>query len=111
MVVVRDGRNIYRKGAILHQQLDESATDPLLNDGLDLFIGSIREVRDCPASVDENLFVERLNEVCENGKSRRDLARVSLIAPQVSNSENIPLPNPAGDSFLDKSWKASKSHF
>jgi hypothetical protein len=57
----------------MHEKLYETARNTGLNDGLNFVIGSIREVRDGPTSVDEDFIVERVDKFRKNGESRRDL--------------------------------------
>ena len=62
-----------------HQQVDQTPTDTTLNDSLNLVVGSIREVRDRPTSVDQDLVVERVDQFRENTESRSDLLSVSFL--------------------------------
>ena len=57
----------------MHEQLNETTGDISLNDGLDLVVGTIREIRDGPAGIDEDLVVERVDELGEDGESRGNL--------------------------------------
>ena len=57
----------------MHEQLNETTGDVSLDDGLDLVVGTIREIRDGPAGIDEDLVVERVDELGEDGKSRGNL--------------------------------------
>jgi hypothetical protein len=60
-------------GRRVHQELDETTRDTGLDDGLDLIVGSVGKVRDGPAGIDEDLIVERVYELSQNGKSGKDL--------------------------------------
>ena len=57
----------------MHEEIHESPANTGLDDSLDLVVGAVREVRDGPARVNQNLIVERVNELRENGEGRRDL--------------------------------------
>lgn len=59
----------------VHEELHQSATDTRLNDGLDLVVGSIGKVGDRPACIDQDLVVQRVDELGENSQSRGDLGR------------------------------------
>lgn len=61
------------RGGSVHEQLYKTAGDASLNDGLNLVVGAIREVRDGPAGVDEDFVVERVYELGEHGEGRLDL--------------------------------------
>lgn len=67
------------RGGSVHEQLHESAGDAGLDNGLDLVVGPIRQVRDGPASIDQHLVVERVDQLGKDGEGRGDLrAHVSL---------------------------------
>ena len=57
----------------MHEEFDETTRNTGLNDGLNFVIGPIGEVRDGPASVDEDFIIERVDKLGKNGESRRDL--------------------------------------
>ena len=57
----------------MHKKLYETARNTGLNDRLNFVVGSIGEVRDGPASVDEDFIVKRVDELRKDGESRRDL--------------------------------------
>jgi hypothetical protein len=50
----------------VHQQLHETAGDAGFDDGLDLIVRAVGEVRDGPASIDQDLVVEGENELSQN---------------------------------------------
>ena len=60
-----------------HQQVHESSADTALDNGLDLVVGSVRQVADSPASVDQNLVVEGVDELGEDSEGRGDLTSVT----------------------------------
>jgi hypothetical protein len=53
----------------VHQQLDKTAGNASLN----LVVGAVGEVRDGPAGVNEDLVVERVDELGEDGQGGLDL--------------------------------------
>ena len=53
----------------MHEEVHETSTDSGLDDSLNLIVRTVGEVGDRPASVDEDLIVERVNELGENGES------------------------------------------
>jgi hypothetical protein len=57
----------------VHQQLDKTAGNASLDDGLNLVVGAVGEVRDGPAGVNEDLVVERVDELGEDGQGGLDL--------------------------------------
>lgn len=60
----------------MHEQLHEATRNSSFNDSLDLVVGAVREVRNSPASVDQDLVVEGVNEFSQNGECRQDLLKV-----------------------------------
>ena len=64
----------------MQKQVNESSAHTRLDDRLDFVVGSVREVRNSPAGVNENLVVERIDELRENCESRRDL-KYNLSTP------------------------------
>jgi hypothetical protein len=77
-----------------HQQIDESPADTALNDRLDLVVRPVREVADRPARIDEDLVVERVDELGKNGESRSDLLTTSIVVRDPStrtmNTHHLP---------------------
>lgn len=61
----------------MHQQLYETAGNTGLDDSLNLVVGSIREVGDGPARVDEDFVIERVDELGKDGECGLDLWGVS----------------------------------
>ena len=57
----------------MEQELNESAGDASLDNSLNLFVGTIRKVRNRPASVDKDLIIERVDELRENRQSGGNL--------------------------------------
>src|SRR4051812_41368868 len=63
----------------MHQQLDKSAGNASLNDCLDLVIGTVGQVRDGPAGIDEDLIIKGVDELSKYGQSRSNLKSVRLV--------------------------------
>ena len=61
-----------------HQQIHQSPADTTLNDGLDLVVGAVREVRESPTGVDENLVVQGVDELGQDGQGGSDQVPVRL---------------------------------
>jgi hypothetical protein len=57
----------------VHEELDQTTGNACLDDSLDLVVGTIREVRNSPASIDEDLIVKRIDKLGEDGKSGLNL--------------------------------------
>ena len=51
------------RGRSMHEQFHETTRDPCLDNGLDLIIGTVGEIRDSPTGVDEHFVIERVNEL------------------------------------------------
>ena len=60
----------------MHEQLHETTRNASFNDGLDLVIGTIGQVRDSPASINEDFIVKRVDKLGKNGKCGKDLLGV-----------------------------------
>jgi hypothetical protein len=60
----------------MHQELNEAAGDTGFDDGLDLVVGTVREVRDGPACVDQDLVVKGVNELGEDRERGGNLLRL-----------------------------------
>lgn len=58
----------------VHKEVHETPADTRLDDGLNLIVRAIGKVRDCPASVNEDLVVERVYKLGQYGQCRRNLA-------------------------------------
>ena len=56
-----------------HEQVHKSSAYTTLNDSLNLVVGSIGKVTDSPTSIDQDLIVERVNELGKHGECRSDL--------------------------------------
>ena len=69
------GRGLDGGGGV-HEQLYEAAWNASLDNGLDLVVGAVGEVRDGPARIDEDLVVERVHELSEDGQRGLDLLEV-----------------------------------
>lgn len=57
----------------VQEKLDESAGDTGFDNGLDLVVGAIREIRNSPAGIDQDLVIKRVDELGQNGKCRGNL--------------------------------------
>lgn len=60
-------------GGCVQEKLDESAGNTGFDNGLDLVVGAIREVRDSPAGIDQDLVIKRVDKLGQNGKCRGNL--------------------------------------
>jgi hypothetical protein len=47
----------------VHEEFDQAARNASLDDSLNLIIGTVREVGDGPAGIDQNFVVERINQL------------------------------------------------
>lgn len=59
--------------ADIHEKFDQTPDDSRLDDSLDLIVRAVREVGDGPARVDEDLVVEREDELGEDAERGCDL--------------------------------------
>lgn len=50
-----------------HEEVHQTSANTALDDSLNLVIRSIRQVRNSPTSVDEDLIVQRVDELGEDG--------------------------------------------
>ena len=57
----------------MHEQLDKTTGNAGLDDCLNLVVGAVREIRNRPTSVDEDLVVKGVDELGKNRKSGEDL--------------------------------------
>ena len=57
----------------MHQQLYKTTGDTSLNDSLNFIVGSIGEVGNGPASIDENFVIQRVDKFGKHGKCWLDL--------------------------------------
>lgn len=60
-----------------HEEIDESSANTALDDGLDLVVGAVRQVADSPTGIDENLVIQRVDELGEDSESGGDLFEFS----------------------------------
>ncbi|KAI6766284.1 hypothetical protein HG530_007354 [Fusarium avenaceum] len=65
-------------GGSMHEQLHQSAGDASFDDGLDLVVGSIGEVRDGPASINQDLIVKGVDELGQDRKGGGNLIMIGL---------------------------------
>ena len=70
-------RGLDRCGSV-HKEFHQSAGDASLDDSLDLVVGTVREVRDSPAGINQNLIIKRVDKLGQNRKSGGNLTRVSV---------------------------------
>ena len=57
----------------MHEEVDETPADARLDNGLNLIVGAVGEVRNSPTGVDEDLIVQGVDQFGEHGESRGDL--------------------------------------
>lgn len=62
----------------MHEQLHQTARNASFDDGLNLVVGTVREIRDGPAGIDQNLIVERVDKLGKDGKSGGNLSSSSV---------------------------------
>ena len=58
---------------VVHQQFNETTANSRLDNGLDLFVGAIREVGHGPASIDQHFIIIRVDQFGKDRESRADL--------------------------------------
>lgn len=59
-------------GRRVAQKVNKTAGETSLDNGLDLFVGTVREVGNGPAGVNQHLVVKGVNELCEGRQSLRN---------------------------------------
>ena len=57
----------------MHQEVHKTPADTGFNNSLDLIVGTVREVGNRPAGVDEDLVIEGVDQLGEDSESRGDL--------------------------------------
>jgi len=62
----------------VHEKLNQSARNASLNNGLNLVVGSIGEVRDGPAGIDKDLVIKGVDELGQDRKSGGNSSPVRL---------------------------------
>ena len=72
-----ESRRLDGRGRI-QRQFDEATTDSALNDGLNLFVGAVRQVAQGPTGVGQDFLVGAVNERRQSGKGRLDEFKVGL---------------------------------
>lgn len=78
----------------MHQEVDEAPADAGLNNSLDLIVGPVREVGNRPACVNEDLVIERVDQLGEDGESGGDLkagVRNAIDATRGRSSHQLPV--------------------
>ena len=72
-VITRDNvSNSTERGSLhgrrrVQQQFDQSTTDPGFNNRLNLFVGTVRQVRKCPTGIGKDFFVGTKNKLGQRG--------------------------------------------
>lgn len=61
------------RDSFLHEQLHQPSTDPRVNNRLDLFIGAIRQVGQCPASISQHIWITAEQKSRQHTETRRHL--------------------------------------
>lgn len=59
--------------SVVHEQLDEPAADPGVDDRLDLFIGAVRQVGESPARIGQHIWITAEQQPGQNVETRRHL--------------------------------------
>lgn len=62
----------------MHEQLHKTTRDTSFDDCLNLVIGTIRQVGDSPAGINQNFIVKGIDKLSENRKGRENL--LTLLA-------------------------------
>lgn len=60
----------------VHEKVNETPADTGFDDGLDLVVGPVREIGNGPASIDENLVIDRVDKLGEDVQCRCNLIGV-----------------------------------
>jgi hypothetical protein len=97
----------------VHQQLYETTRDAGLNDSLDLVVGTIAEVGNGPAGIDQNLVVQGVNKLGKNRQSRSNLSKMRSVKNSHKEARyhiriDIPCSSQAGESCPGRSCSESK---
>ena len=71
------GGSLHGRGGI-EEEINETTSDGCFNDGLDLLVGSVREVGECPAGIREYLLVWIFNEFGKGWQGCLDKIKVGL---------------------------------
>jgi hypothetical protein len=53
---------------VVHEQVHQAAAYARLDNCLDLVVGAVGKVRDSPASINQNLVIERVDELGQDGE-------------------------------------------
>mmetsp|Transcript_2250 Transcript_2250/g.3525 ORF Transcript_2250/g.3525 Transcript_2250/m.3525 type:complete len:493 (-) Transcript_2250:130-1608(-) len=62
----------------IEEELHQSSGDTRFQDGLNLFVRTIREVRKCPASISQDFFIRTENQLRQGRQGRSDHLKVRL---------------------------------
>jgi hypothetical protein len=57
----------------VQKKFDKSARDTGLNNGLNLIVGTVGQIRNGPAGIDQDLVIERVNKLGKDRKGRSNL--------------------------------------
>lgn len=66
----------------VEEELDKSTRNASLDNCLNLLVRSIREVGDGPACIDEDLVIQRVDQLGENGESGGNLRKLLVLTDQ-----------------------------
>lgn len=73
----------------MEEELDKSTRNASLDNCLNLLVRSIREVGDGPACIDEDLVIQRVDQLGEDGESGGNLHNLLVITIQVKAKSGI----------------------
>lgn len=59
----------------MQEELNKSARNARLDNGLNLIVGAVRKVRNGPASIDQDLVIERVNKLRKDRQGRSNLLK------------------------------------
>lgn len=59
----------------MHQKVNKTPANARFDDSLNFVVGSIGEVRDRPAGINEDLVVKRVDQLGQDSESRGDLRK------------------------------------
>lgn len=61
--------------SVVHEQLNEPAADPGVDDRLDLFIGAVRQVGESPTRIGQHIWITAEQQPGQNVETRRHLTK------------------------------------
>lgn len=100
------------RGRSVHKELHEATGDTGLDNGLDLVIGTIGQIRDSPASVNQDLVIQHVDELGKDGKGRGDGVPVrlgSLATAEVAESPGSVAEHAQLAAIIDEVKKGAQS--